>query len=71
MDIARMHPESRPHRLLGWRLPPLAALEADRAVLAAARKHRAYDVSRDLQSDPGPDAVAHRLRLLARLAMRV
>jgi hypothetical protein len=40
-------------------------------VLAAARKHRAYDVSRDLQSDPGPDAVAHRLRLLARLAMRV
>ena len=69
--IAQMHPDSRPHRLLGWCLPPLAALEADRVVLAAARKHRSFEVSRDLQGEPGMDALSHRVRLLIRMATRI
>ena len=48
-------------------LPPVAALSVDRAVLAAARKHRDIMMARDLQGDPGPWGLAHVLRLLMRL----
>ena len=49
MVLGRMPQGSRPHRLLGLSLPPLAALRVDRTVLAAARKHRAVATARDLQ----------------------
>ena len=65
-----MHPESRPHRLLGMTLAPVPALEFDRAILGAARKHRAFEVGRDFQGDPGPWGMALALRLLARLTVR-
>lgn len=56
---------SRPHRLLGLTLPPLAALRVDRTVLAAARKHRAIGASRDLQGCGSFEEAA--LHLLLRL----
>jgi hypothetical protein len=65
-----MHPESRPHRLLGMSLAPLPALELDRSVLGAARKHRAFEIGRESQSDPGPWGIGLVLRLLARLYVR-
>lgn len=51
-------------------MPPFAALEVDRGVLAAARKHRAYVMARDLQGEAGPWGMAYALKLLARLNMR-
>jgi len=36
-------------------------------IIAAARKHRAFMIRRDLQGDPGPMGVGHMLRLLVRL----
>ena len=66
--LGRMHPRSRPHCLLGMSLTPLAALELDRAVLASARKWRAWQVNLDLV-DPGEFGIAGILKLLGRLAL--
>jgi hypothetical protein len=65
VEIARMHPESRPHRLLGRDPGPLAALIFDRLILAAARKYRTWLVANDT-AEPGDFGLNGILSLLAR-----
>lgn len=64
-----MHPQSRPHRLLGKeQLSRADALEFDRTVLAAARKRRAFTAQGDL-AKPGDFGIDAIIKLLARMSI--
>lgn len=63
--LSKMHPESRPHRLLGRELGPLAALLVDRKIIAAARKYKSWQARFDT-AEPGETGANAIINLLAR-----
>lgn len=67
VEMATWHPRSYPSRRLQLGLTPGSAseLEADRLILAAARKYRAWLVKQDA-SEPGPFGMNAVIQLLAR-----